>query len=78
MHDIRKYGGNGEDEADGMLDYDADDRMDDRENGGNVMNIDEENADSIVEGEDETREGDTSDIEMIDAVIIVETRKRAA
>lgn len=39
---------------------------------GDAMDIDEENVDAMVEDEDAMGEGDTSNIEMIDAMIIVE------
>lgn len=55
-----------------MEDENADDMMDDREDEGDAMGIDEENADSMAEDEDAMEEEDTSDIEMIDTVVIME------
>lgn len=72
MHDIGKYVGNDEDEADAIGDNDADKSIDDRKDEGDYMVIDEESADSMIENEDAMGEEHTSDIEMIDAMAIVE------
>lgn len=60
-----------------MGDNDADERMDDREGDGDVMGIHEENADAMLYDEDAIEEEETSDIEMIDAVVIVKHPKES-
>lgn len=71
VYNINIYGGNDKDKADVMGYDNADDRMDDRGDEGDVIGIDDKNADAMVEDKNSMGEGHTSYIEMLDVVVIV-------